>query len=393
MTSSTLDRRRFLLHGGLAAVGIGSSGCAGSSSMIDAPDDRRGGLARLEALLEGTTQFRYHEDHRQLGPKTGHSLALVRHHDMQLQEHLRAMLVAGASHEIRPDDPEFAEFGSILRRTAVDIDASVLGSLSQVERMAEGDNPELLQTLRDEPHLPMEVCDIFEKLGASVGAPLASRNRLQRAATHLSWRLQRQDPGLVMAELATRSNRLLARAVAGPPVLPPEPGAPEPETSVIDSTESTDKPPPATPEPATNELPTYDTAPIVAYPEWGTAPLRHFIGQWASVELRNVGSDVYYVKRVDSHEAVLITTRGRKLHVDRKDIFGASPPAWNTETRAEAVRARVGGGLMLGSGISLIILGAALAPLTFGIGSIPITPGIGLLVTGSVFLARVPRVK
>jgi hypothetical protein len=373
MASSTLDRRSFLLHGGLTAAGMASSGCAGSSSRIDAPDDRRSGLARLEALLEGTTQFRYHEDHRQLGPSTGHSLELVRHHDTQLQEHLRAMLVAGASHEIRPGDPEFAEFSSILRRTAVDIDASVLGSLSQVERMAEGDNPGLLQTLRDEPRLPMEVCDIFEKLGASVGTPAASRNRLQRAATHLSWRLQRQDPGLVMADLATRSNRLLARAVAEPPVLP---------------TDTTD-----TPEPSTSELPSYDNAPAVAHSDWGTVPIEHFIGQWASVRLRNAGSHVFYVKRVNTKEAVLITTRGRKFHVDRADVFGASPPAWNTETRAQAVRARVGGGVMVGIGIPLIILGAALAPFTLGIGSIPITPGIGLLVTGSVFLARVPKVK
>lgn len=377
MASSTIDRRRFLLHGGLATVGMTSSGCAGSSSRIDAPDDRRGGLARLEALLEGTTQFRYHEDHRQLGPKTGHSLALVRHHDMQLQEHLRAMLVAGASHEIRPGDPEFAEFSNILRRTAVDIDASVLGSLSQVERMAEGDNPWLLQTLRDEPQLPMEVCDIFEKLGASVGTPLASRDRLRRSAAHLSWRLQRQDPGLVMEELATRSNRLLARAAAEPPVLPPEPGAPDP----------------AEPAPTTNELPSYDNAPLVEDPTWGSVPIERYIGQWATVAVRGFPNDVYYVKRVSEGKVVLITTRARKRRFERQIVLGATPPAWNAELRAQAERTRRGGGIMIGVGIPLIILGAALAPFTLGIGSIPITPGIALLITGSVFLARVPRVK
>ncbi len=396
MASSTLDRRRFLLHGGLAAAGMGSSGCAGTSSRIDGPDDRRSALTRLEVLLEGTTQFRYHEDHRQLGPKTGHSLELVRYHDMQLQEHLRAMLVAGASHEIRPGDPEFAEFSSILRRTAVDIDASVLGSLSQVERMAEGDNPWLLQTLRDEPQLPMEVCDIFEKLGASVGTPLASRNRLRRAATHLSWRLQRQDPGLVMEELATRSNRLLARAAAEPPVLPPESGAPDPETAAptTDATEAPSVSPPATPEASTEALPRYDDAPVAkADPVFWSAPLEHYVGRWATIAISGFANDVYYVKGVNATEVVLITTRGRKRRFLRRSIVGVTPPAWNARLRAEAERARRGGGIMIGVGVPLIVLGAVLAPFTLGIGSVPITPGIALVITGSVFLARVPKVR
>lgn len=401
-----IDRRNFLLQGGLAAVGAASSGCVAGPAMsrsVDAPTasgGRRGlELERLEALLDGTKQFRYHEDYQGLGAKTGHSRAMVRHHDMQLQEHLRTMLVAGAAHELGRDDPRFQQ---IIRRSAHDIDASVLGSLAQVETMAEGNNDALLQVLRDKPRLPMEVCDIFERLSASVGTPLASRDRLRRAAKHLSWRFERQDPGLVMAEYATRSNRLLARAAEGPPILPEEPAGPAlggpGDPTLAPAVEPVQPVQPAEPvaDPvAEGALPTYDSGGIV-YAEDGflpTAPIEHFIGTWARVKIRNLDADVYFVRRVDGGEVVLNTTRARRLVVGRQDIQKAASPAWTAEQRARAEKTRRAGGTMLGIGIALIVAGSAAAPFTVGIGAIPITPGIGLLVTGIVYLARVPRVS
>ncbi|WP_106089253.1 hypothetical protein [Enhygromyxa salina] len=413
MAGISIDRRNFLLQGGLTVVGAASTGCAASSTSSAGssagPGGRRGReLDRLEALLEGTKEFRYHADYQGLGAKTGHAPAMVRYHDMQLQEHLRTMLVAGAAHEFGRDDPDLRK---IIRRTAVDIDASVLGSLSQVETMAEGNNDDLLQVLRDKPRLPMEVCDIFEQLSESVGTPLASRDRLRRTAKQLSWRLERQDPGLVMAEFATRSNRLLARAAEGPPVLPDEPGdeagpalgqpgdpttqAPSVPASSEPAVGESEQPPPSSTD-TEGVLPTYDRAgpPVVMAGEFiATAPIEYFIGQWAHVKIRNIDADVYFVRSSNGAEVVLNTTRARRLVVNRRDVQKAAPPPWSVAQRARAERTRRAGGVMLGIGIALIIVGAAAAPFTLGIGAIPITPGIGLLVTGIVYLARVPKVS
>ncbi|WP_052546455.1 hypothetical protein [Enhygromyxa salina] len=406
MRGSQIDRRKFLVQGGLTVVGAASSGCAASQASSAGPSAGTGGRAReldrLQALLEGTKDFRYHEDYQGLGARTGHASAMVRHHDLQLQEYLRTMLVAGAAHELGPEDPELQK---IIRRSAVDIDASVLGSLSQVESMAEGNNDDLLQVLRDEPRLPLQVCDIFEQLSESVGTPAASRKRLRRAANHLSWRLERQDPGLVMAEFATRSNRLLARAAEGPPVLPDDeagetgPAMGQPGDPTAAPTMPASSPPPAEPgvqQPGSEgALPSYELAGPQLPPEEvfvRAAPIEQFIGQWAYVKIRNLAPEIYFVKASRGEEVLLNSTRARRVVALRRDILSAAPPPWTAEQRARAQRTRRGGGAMLGIGIVLILGGTAAGVFTFGLGSIPVTPGIGLLVTGIVFLARVPKV-
>ena len=406
-----LDRRAFLINGGAAAMTTGLTGCATGSGQSRASGRKRERiLARLESMLGGVDAFRFHEDYRGMGPGSGYSMLEVRTHDQQLREHIRSFMIAGAAKELGAPDPEFDR---IITPYRDEVDAAVLGSLTRTEALANEDDTAFLELLREQPRLPLEVCEVFDSIAEVVGTPVVSRQRLARAASRLSWRFERQDPATVMAEYAAQANRQLARYGAPAPAegdaapaepapepgsipdeIPPEllPGSqPQPDTPP-----STDAPvmEGSTPPPSGPPIPSYTdvpAAPSHELPPPEPRPIGEFQGHWSTVDLLGEPQPrIFYVKRIKNHEVVLFTTGGKRMVEPVTAVRWASAPQWNANERAKVERGRRGFGAMVGIGASLLILGAVLTPLfpEFGLGTIPLTPGVVLLVVGAVYLSR-----
>ena len=418
----------------------GLAGCAPGAGQTRSPHERGKILTRLEGMLANVEGFRFHEDYRGAGPSSGYSAFEVRNRDQQLREHIRTFMIAGAAKELGSAD---AELERVVAPYREQVDGAVLGSLTRGQALAAEDDVEFLSALRDQPRLPLEVCAMFDSIAEVVGTPVVSRKRLERAASQLSWRLERQDPATVMSEYTRQTERMLARIGSPPEVQQPgapspaeapveapageaeapapdaetPPGAPAPDAPPVQEipaellpdshkpqpTSPTQAPPMADP-PASETgpvVPSYTDAPpsLVAPedPNFGlgatvaTRPVSAFQGSWASVDV--IGTEapaVYYVKRIKHPKVVLFTTGGNRKVVDLGAIRWASEAQWTDKERARVERNRRGFGAMTGIGAALIIAGAITTPLVFaaGLGTIPLTPGIVLLVVGAVYLSR-----
>jgi hypothetical protein len=220
------QRRDFLgavATGGVAgAAAIGSSGC---SSMVLRGLAREAGSGDIEALFARLDAGLGEIDSNQVSRRAieqlmgSDALDDVIDEDRELLDQgdelgrrmLRSLLVAGMVHDLPSEVRTSPEVRCHLERYGPELDETVMEATRLIGGCPRSARQEVGQFLRERPELAMEMGQILDDRSAEVGLGSGGRNKLRQTCTHLTGRLRRQPPSLLVDECLDKMERDLAR--------------------------------------------------------------------------------------------------------------------------------------------------------------------------------------
>lgn len=203
---------------GTAALGVASfgSGCAGrlgQSGGGAAPVDLDAVVARVHAGMK--TIDRSHILER-VAPELAAARspavrARIEDGEILARKTMRAMLFTGLVRDLPPAAHEADSIRTLTDSLVPEMDEAFHAQYAIVSRTSEGDHQALQQALRKDPELPMRLAAKIDLHAGRLGVGFQSRSNLRAAAAGIGLRLRRQPAAVVLDEIRSKVDRVVAR--------------------------------------------------------------------------------------------------------------------------------------------------------------------------------------
>ncbi len=223
-TPDDMRRRSFLRVGTLAAgsaAGAGSSGC--SALLMNAivnnldPEAISAFLANLDQGLDEIDErpvihraleaIRGMETVDDASPRVRARLERAERLGRRI---LRAMLVAGAYHDLPQEARETAQVLEHLGQLGPEMDETLIEAAQLVASCPQPVRTSVRELLQDDPEVAMRFGELLDGRSGTVGMGRGGRTKLRQTCTYLTGRLSRQPPNLLIDDCLDRIERTVA---------------------------------------------------------------------------------------------------------------------------------------------------------------------------------------
>jgi hypothetical protein len=128
-----------------------------------------------------------------------------------VRKSLQSLVLVSAFHDLPEDARLHPAVQARMWNAMPDMDDAVVGMTSLLGSLTPAQRDRAIAELKKQPDLPMEVAESIDQEASAVGFNDKGRVRLRGLASTLSWRLERQPPGLVLADGLGKMERIVAK--------------------------------------------------------------------------------------------------------------------------------------------------------------------------------------